>query len=62
MNTKELIQHFDNSVEAAAAALGVSRNAIYMWGNEIPELRQFQIEVITGGALRVDDRYFKRAA
>lgn len=50
MTKQEAIEHF-GSVSALAEALEISTHAISQWG-EIPELRQFQIEVLTGGALK----------
>ena len=37
-----------------AGALGISREATYVWGNEVPYLRQCQLQVITAGKLVAD--------
>lgn len=39
----------------------MTRNAIYVWGDEVPKWRQFQVHVVTNGALRVDDKYLQAA-
>ena len=59
MTTDEAIEAFSNpdcperyrradAVERLAAALGISRQAIYMWGDEVPALRRYQIEELKG--------------
>jgi len=53
MTTYEALCHFGGR-DALAKALGISRVATYEWGEQVPLLRQYQIEVITGGALRAD--------
>lgn len=52
MTKSQAIKWF-GSVSALAKALGVTYEAVRQW-DVIPELRQFQIERITGGALNVD--------
>lgn len=42
MKTSDVISEF-GSVKAVAAALGISVQAVYRWGETVPELRQFQI-------------------
>lgn len=53
MTRTDAIKHF-GSIQAMAAALGISYEAIRQWGDEIPELRQYQIEILTEGKLRAD--------
>ena len=55
MDPRAVIDHF-GSLPKAAAALGVSRAAIYQWleAGLVPELRAYQIQVITDGALQAD--------
>ena len=53
MKTQEAINFFGGRKQLAVA-LGITRTASYEWGEEVPELRQFQIEVITRGALLSD--------
>lgn len=51
MTKKQAIDHF-GSTSALARALGVTYEAVRQWGDEVPELRQYQIERLTGGALK----------
>ena len=51
MKTAAAIESF-GSVQALADALQISPQAVYQWGDEVPEGRAFQIEVLTGGALK----------
>ncbi|QVM94158.1 Cro/Cl family transcriptional regulator [Pseudomonas sp. SORT22] len=50
MTKSQAIQHF-GSISVLAKALGVTYEAIRQW-DEVPELRQYQIERITRGALK----------
>jgi len=50
MKTAEAIEHF-GSRQKLADALGVSREATYVWGDTVPLLRQYQLQVITAGRL-----------
>lgn len=50
MTKSQAIQHF-GSISALAKALGVTYEAVRQW-KDVPELRQYQIERITGGALK----------
>lgn len=51
MKTAAAIEAF-GSVKALADALEVSPQAIYQWGEEVPDGRDFQIEVLTEGKLK----------
>ena len=42
MKTKDAIEQF-GSVAALAAALGLSVQAVYQWGEDVPQLRAYQI-------------------
>ena len=42
MKTKDAIESFGN-VRQMATALGISREAIYQWGDTVPPLRAYQI-------------------
>ena len=53
MKTQDAINFFGGRKQLAVA-LGITRTASYEWGEEVPELRQFQIEVHTRGALLSD--------
>jgi DNA-binding transcriptional regulator YdaS (Cro superfamily) len=54
MTKIQAIHHF-GSVSALAKALGVTYEAVRQWG-QVPELRQYQIERITKGALKADQK------
>jgi DNA-binding transcriptional regulator YdaS (Cro superfamily) len=45
MDKKQAIEAF-GSAKALADALGITESAVSQWGNEIPELRQYQIRAI----------------
>ena len=52
MTTKEAIEFF-GSRKKLAEALGIWHSGIYRWGEHPPKLRQFELERITEGALKV---------
>lgn len=54
MNTDQAVAHF-GSKKKLADALGISPGAVTLWKNVIPHLRQYQIQTVTGGALKVDE-------
>lgn len=56
MTTSEAIKHFDG-VQKLADALRVRRQSIWKWKRKgrIPMGRQFQLQAMTKGALKVDD-------
>ena len=51
MKTKQAAEHF-GSKSKLAAALGITPSAVTMWGDDVPELRQYQIERLTKGKLK----------
>jgi len=51
MTTQEVLAHF-GSHSSVADALGIRRQSIYLWGEEPPKGRQFQIQVLTKGKLK----------
>ncbi|MGQ7956480.1 Cro/CI family transcriptional regulator [Pseudomonas sp. SP16.1] len=51
MKKSDVLAHF-NGVSKVAAALGISPGAVSQWPDEVPVLRQLQIQAITGGQLR----------
>ena len=53
MKTDDVIAHF-GGITPLAKALGVKTQAISQWGENIPKLRAYQIEVLTGGELKAD--------
>lgn len=52
MYTKEVIEYF-GSVIKVAEALKIRRQAVYQWGEIVPESSSYELEVITNGELRV---------
>ncbi|NYT74225.1 Cro/Cl family transcriptional regulator [Halomonas sp. QX-2] len=54
MKTEDAIKHFGGKKIELAKALKISPSAVTMWGEEIPLLRQYQLERITDGALKAD--------
>ncbi|MBD1553595.1 Cro/CI family transcriptional regulator [Pseudomonas typographi] len=52
MKTREAVGHF-GSKRKLAEALGITPAAVSLWGESIPRLRQYQIQLISGGAVRV---------
>ncbi|RYF44035.1 MAG: hypothetical protein EOO38_18380, partial [Cytophagaceae bacterium] len=53
MNTTQAVSHF-GSKKKLADALDISPSAVTLWGDVIPRLRQFQIQMLTGGALSAE--------
>jgi len=54
MTKSQAIKHF-GSISALAKALGVTYEAVRQW-QEVPELRQYQIERLTCGDLKADQK------
>jgi hypothetical protein len=46
MNTQEALNHFNGSARLLGEALGITREAIYQWGERVPPLRAYQIREI----------------
>lgn len=58
MKASEVIAHWGSAAKAAEA-IGISRSAVSQWlmkGDEVPELRAYQIERLTDGVLRAADK------
>jgi DNA-binding transcriptional regulator YdaS (Cro superfamily) len=55
MRTRDVIEHF-GSQAAVAHVLGIKPPSVAGWGDDVPPLRQLQIERITGGKLRADPK------
>lgn len=51
MKTKQAADFF-GSKKKLATALGISPSAVTMWGEDVPELRQYQIERLTKGKVK----------
>lgn len=51
MTKTEVLAHFGGQT-AVAKALGMSQPSVSTWPEQLPVLRQLEIERLTGGALR----------
>lgn len=49
---KQVVLNYFGGVTKTAQALGVSKSAVSLWSDDIPEGRAFQIELLTKGKLR----------
>jgi len=55
MTYEEVLAHFGTQ-ERIAAALGLKQPTISCWKGIVPDHYQYQLEIITAGALRIDER------
>lgn len=55
MKTKDVIDYF-GSRKKLAEALGVDLSAVAHWGEFVPVLRQYQIQVITKNKLKAEQK------
>lgn len=55
MKTKDAAMYF-GSKKKLADALNISPGAVTMWGDHVPESRQYQIQVLTKGALMAEPK------
>jgi hypothetical protein len=62
MKTSDAINHFGSSTKLAHAMGLASRQAVHYWGEYPPIPRQYQIEVLTNGALRAEREPQREAA
>ena len=53
MKKADAINYFGSAAELARK-LNISEAAVSQWGDTIPQGRAYQIEVLTGGALKAD--------
>lgn len=53
MKTDHAVKYFGSKV-AIARALGIHKGAVSQWGENVPQGRAYQIEVLTGGKLKAD--------
>ena len=61
MTHDDIIKHYGGQREAmtALAQYGIYRQIMDNWRRDgVPELRQFQLYVITGGKLKIDKDYY----
>lgn len=59
MRKDEAIAHF-GTASALADALGIRPASVAEWGEFVPEGRAYQLQVITGGKLRVDPSAYQK--
>lgn len=55
MNTKEAADFFGSKTKLAAA-LGIGPSAVTGWGETPPQVRQFQIQVLSKNKLKADPK------
>lgn len=60
MNLEQVVAYYGTQ-EKAAEALGVTQGSVSSWRQGIPQLRQYQIQLVTGGALMADQEQTKAA-
>lgn len=62
MTIDQALQHF-GGIPKLARALGVAPASVYDWLNagSVPEVRQYQIELATRGALKADKPALRHA-
>jgi DNA-binding transcriptional regulator YdaS (Cro superfamily) len=53
MRTAEVLSYFKTQT-AAAEVLGISQASVSLWGEYPPPGRQYQIELLTKGALKAE--------
>ena len=53
MKTADAIAYF-GSQSRLAKEIDISQPAISKWGEDVPTLRAFQIQILTGGKLKAD--------
>jgi hypothetical protein len=61
VTVEEVIEHF-GSIRKTAEAVGVEFQAVSNWKQKgfVPEGRQWQIQALSVGQLRVDEKYLKK--
>lgn len=52
----EAIKHFGSAQKLAHACGLKSRQAVYLWPDEVPEKYQYKLHHLTGGALELSPR------
>ncbi|WP_097303843.1 Cro/CI family transcriptional regulator [Pseudomonas chlororaphis] len=55
MKKTEVIDHF-KGVSKVAEALGISPGAVSQWPEDVPDLRQLQLQAITNSALKASEK------
>ena len=57
MTTKEAIA-WAGGLKQLAAMLGIYTQTIYLWGEDPPRGRQFELHVLSGGRLKIDEAFY----
>ena len=52
MLTKDAVAYFKGKSKLAAV-LKISPAAVSQWGDEVPQLRQYQLQALSGGVLKI---------
>lgn len=60
MLKSDAVAHF-RSQRAVADVLGISEQAVSMWGDLVPEGRAYQLELLTKGKLRADRNCYSKS-
>lgn len=53
MKAQDVFDHF-GGIRPAAEALGMTTQALYQWGDEVPKTRQAHVELVTKGKVKRD--------
>lgn len=62
MLKRDALQFFGGDHTAVAKAAGVTRSAVWQWGDRVPLLSAMRLQESTKKQLRVDLRDYKREA
>ena len=54
MKKTDVINYF-GGIKQAADALGIWPQSIYQWGDDVPDLMSYKIEVVTKGELKAGE-------
>ena len=59
MKKSDAISHFGSSSELAKK-LGISKQSVSQWGDEVPRGRAFELEHLTNGELKADLNHYQQ--
>lgn len=60
MRKADVKAHFGGTDTSVAKALGITRSAVWQWGEIVPERIAYKVQIITGGVLRVDPSVYEK--